>query len=109
MRWSLNGEALSSLMVLAGHQYQDPLREGAAVLTGSAGKTFSGPQSGVIVWDAPGLTVGLTHAIFPMLAATHQVNRVAALAVSAAKCSPSVTSIWRRSYATPRLWALPWH
>jgi len=72
------------LGLIAGHQYQDPLREGAAVLTGSAGKTFSGPQSGVIVWDDPGLTVRLTHAIFPMLAATHQVNRVAALAVSAA-------------------------
>jgi glycine hydroxymethyltransferase len=72
------------LGLIAGHQYQDSLREGAAVLTGSAGKTFSGPQSGIIVWDDPGLTVPLTHAIFPMLAATHQVNRVAALAVSAA-------------------------
>jgi glycine hydroxymethyltransferase len=55
------------------------------VLTGSAGKTFSGPQSGIIVWDDPELTVPLTDAIFPMLAATHQVNRVAALAVSAAE------------------------
>ncbi|HLG76771.1 MAG TPA: aminotransferase class I/II-fold pyridoxal phosphate-dependent enzyme, partial [Ktedonobacteraceae bacterium] len=73
------------LGLIAGHQYQDPLREGAAVLTGSAGKTFSGPQSGIIVWNDPDLTVPLTHAIFPMLAATHQVNRVAALAVSAAE------------------------
>ncbi len=73
------------LGLIAGHQYQDPLREGAAVLTGSAGKTFSGPQSGIIVWNDPNLTVALTHAIFPMLAATHQVNRVAALAVSAAE------------------------
>jgi hypothetical protein len=99
------------LGLIAGHQYQDPLREGAAVLTGSAGKTFSGPQSGVIVWDDPGLTVPLTHAIFPMLAATHQVNRVAALAVSAAEMLAfgDVYSIWRRSYATPRLWVLPWH
>jgi glycine hydroxymethyltransferase len=73
------------LGLIAGNQYQDPLREGAAVLTGSAGKTFSGPQSGVIVWNNPELTVPLTDAIFPMLAATHQVNRVAALAVSAAE------------------------
>jgi diaminohydroxyphosphoribosylaminopyrimidine deaminase/5-amino-6-(5-phosphoribosylamino)uracil reductase len=29
------------------------------VLTGSAGKTFSGPQSGMIVWDDPELTVRL--------------------------------------------------
>src|SRR5947208_4797741 len=73
------------LGLIAGNQYQDPLREGATVLTGSAGKTFSGPQSGVIVWNDPELTVPLTDAIFPMLAATHQVNRVAALAVSAAE------------------------
>jgi glycine hydroxymethyltransferase len=71
--------------LIAGGQFQDPLREGAVVLTGSAGKTFSGPQSGIIVWDDPVLTVPLTHSIFPVLAATHQVNRVAALAVSAAE------------------------
>jgi glycine hydroxymethyltransferase len=73
------------LGLVAGGQYQDPLREGAAVLTGSAGKTFSGPQSGIIVWDDPALTEPITHSIFPVLAATHQVNRVAALAVSAAE------------------------
>ncbi len=71
--------------LIAGGQFQDPLREGAVVMTGSAGKTFSGPQSGIIVWDDPALTEPLTHAIFPVLAATHQVNRVAALAVAAAE------------------------
>ena len=71
--------------LIAGGQFQDPLREGAVVLTGSAGKTFSGPQSGIIVWDDPTLTEPITHSIFPVLAATHQVNRVAALAVSAAE------------------------
>jgi glycine hydroxymethyltransferase len=73
------------LGLIAGGQYQDPLNEGAAVMTGSAGKTFSGPQSGIMVWDDPELTVALTDAVFPVLAATHQVNRVAALAVSAAE------------------------
>ncbi len=71
--------------LIAGGQFQDPLREGAVVLTGSAGKTFSGPQSGIIAWDAPALTQPLTQAIFPVLAATHQVNRVAALAVASAE------------------------
>lgn len=71
--------------LIGGGQFQDPLAEGAAVLTGSAGKTFSGPQSGVIVWNDPELTVPLTSAIFPTLAATHQVNRVAALAAAAAE------------------------
>ncbi len=71
--------------LIAGGQFQDPLNEGAAVLTGSAGKTFSGPQSGMIMWNDSSLTKPLTEAIFPALVATHQVNRVAALAVSAAE------------------------
>lgn len=73
------------LGLIGGGQFQNPLEEGAAVMTGSAGKTFSGPQSGIIVWNDPELTKPLTDAIFPTLAATHQVNRVAALAASAAE------------------------
>lgn len=71
--------------LIAGGQFQDPLNEGAIILTGSAGKTFSGPQSGMIMWNDPALTEPLTEAIFPVLVATHQVNRVAALAVAAAE------------------------
>lgn len=71
--------------LIAGGQFQDPLNEGAIILTGSAGKTFSGPQSGMIMWNDPDLTRPITDTIFPVLAATHQVNRVAALAVSAAE------------------------
>jgi glycine hydroxymethyltransferase len=73
------------LGLIAGGQFQDPLKEGAAVMTGSAGKTFSGPQSGVMVWNDPELTPLLLDAVFPALAATHQVNRVAALAAAAAE------------------------
>ncbi len=73
------------LGLIAAGQFQDPLREGAYVLTGSAGKTFSGPQSGIIVWNDPALTPAISHAIFPTLVATHQVNRVAALAAAAAE------------------------
>ncbi|HUH98368.1 MAG TPA: aminotransferase class I/II-fold pyridoxal phosphate-dependent enzyme [Anaerolineales bacterium] len=71
--------------LIAGGQFQDPLNEGAVVLTGSAGKTFSGPQSGMIMWNDPDLTRPIADTIFPALAATHQVNRVAALAVAAAE------------------------
>jgi glycine hydroxymethyltransferase len=73
------------LGLIAGGQFQDPLGEGADVLTGSAGKTFSGPQSGVMAWNDPELTRPLLDAVFPALAATHQVNRVAALAAAAAE------------------------
>ncbi|MCA9914268.1 MAG: serine hydroxymethyltransferase [Anaerolineae bacterium] len=71
--------------LIAGGQFQDPLAEGADILTGSAGKTFSGPQSGMIMWNDEKYTEPITTAIFPVLAATHQVNRVAALAVAAAE------------------------
>lgn len=71
--------------LIAGGQFQDPLNEGAVILTGSAGKTFSGPQSGMMMWNDPALTKPLTDAVFPVLVATHQVNRVAALAVAAAE------------------------
>ena len=73
------------LGLVAGGQYQDPLREGADVMTGSAGKTFSGPQSGIMIWNDAALTEPLTHAVFPVWAATHQVNRVAALGYAAAE------------------------
>ena len=78
-------EGAHQLGLVARGQFQDPLREGADVMTGSAGKTFSGPQSGIIVWNDSALTKPITTAIFPTLVATHQVNRVAALAVSAAE------------------------
>lgn len=73
------------LGLIGGGQFQDPLREGAVVMTGSAGKTFSGPQSGIIVWNDPELTAPIADTIFPTIAATHQVNRVAALAAAAAE------------------------
>ncbi|MBM7570702.1 serine hydroxymethyltransferase [Aquibacillus albus] len=73
------------LGLIGGGQFQEPLNEGACIITGSAGKTFSGPQSGVILWNDGELTKPITDTIFPALAATHQVNRVAALAASAAE------------------------
>jgi len=73
------------LGLVAGKQYQDPLKEGADIVTGSAGKTFSGPQSGMMIWNDEALTERVTQAVFPTWAATHQVNRVAALALSAAE------------------------
>jgi glycine hydroxymethyltransferase len=71
--------------LIGGGQFQDPLREGADLMTGSAGKTFSGPQSGIILWDDPAITAAVTTAVFPTWAATHQVNRVAALALATAE------------------------
>jgi glycine hydroxymethyltransferase len=78
-------DAAHQLGLIGAGMFQDPLREGADLITGSAGKTFSGPQSGIIVWDDPELTEPVTTAVFPVWAATHQVNRVAALALATAE------------------------
>ena len=78
-------DAAHQLGLIGGGQFQDPLAEGADVMTGSAGKTFAGPQSGILVWDDPEITQALTTAVFPVWAATHQVNRVAALALATAE------------------------
>lgn len=78
-------DAAHQLGLIGGRQFQDPLREGADIMTGSAGKTFAGPQSGIIVWDDPEITEAVCHAVFPVWAATHQVNRVAALALATAE------------------------
>ncbi len=42
------------LGLIAGGEFQDPLREGATYLTGSTHKTFPGPQRGVILADLEG-------------------------------------------------------
>jgi len=78
-------DAAHQLGLIGGGQFQRPLEEGADVITGSAGKTFSGPQSGIILWDDPEITERVTTAVFPVWAATHQVNRVAALALATAE------------------------
>jgi glycine hydroxymethyltransferase len=73
------------LGLIGGGTFQDPLKEGADIVTGSAGKTFAGPQSGVLLWDDPRIAEQVTTAVFPVWAATHQVNRVAALAFATAE------------------------
>jgi glycine hydroxymethyltransferase len=71
--------------LIAGGCYPNPLDEGADVLTGSGGKTFSGPQSGIIAWRDEALAAPITNTIFPVLTGSHQINRVAALAVATAE------------------------
>ena len=71
--------------LIAGGAYPNPLAEGADLLTGSGGKTFSGPQSGIVVWDDDRLSRPVTTTIFPTLTGSHQINRVAALAVATAE------------------------
>lgn len=68
--------------LIAGGVYPNPLDNGADLITGSSGKTFCGPQGGMALWNDESLTNSISHTIFPVLTGSHQVNRVAALAVA---------------------------
>ena len=47
-------DAAHVMGLVAGGQFQDPLREGADVMTGSSHKTFPGPQGGFVISDSGG-------------------------------------------------------
>ena len=55
------------LGLIAGGQFQDPLREGADLMTGSSHKTFPGPQGGFLLSssDDPAFQRRLNNAMFP--------------------------------------------
>ncbi|MFC6930767.1 FAD-binding protein [Actinomadura yumaensis] len=91
--------------LIAGGCHPNPLDEGADILTGSSGKTFSGPQGGIIAWNDPDLTEPVSTAIFPVLTGSHQMNRVAALAVATAEMLEFGADYMRRTVANARSFA----
>jgi glycine hydroxymethyltransferase len=71
------------LGLIAGGQFQDPLREGAEVLIGSTHKSFFGPQGGMILANAHGEALHST--IHPAIVDNAHWNRIAALNVALAE------------------------
>ncbi len=66
--------------LVAGGQFQDPLREGAQVMTFSTHKVLFGPQGGAIASNAE-LAEPLKKAVFPGMTSNHHLNNVAAKAM----------------------------
>lgn len=66
------------LGLIAGHQFQDPLREGADILLGSTHKSFFGPQGGMILGNSS-ISEQVRAAIHPSLVDNAHWNRIAAL------------------------------
>jgi glycine hydroxymethyltransferase len=66
--------------LIAGGQFQDPLREGAQVMTFSTHKVLYGPQGGAIASGAD-LAEPLKKAVFPGMTSNHHLNNVAAKAM----------------------------
>lgn len=72
------------LGLIAGQQFQDPLREGAQALFGSTHKTFFGPQGGIILANKE-LGETLKQKIYPAFVDNAHWNRIAALTLALAE------------------------
>jgi glycine hydroxymethyltransferase len=77
-------DASHVLGLIAGKQFQDPIREGAAVLFGSTHKSFFGPQGGIILANKENGAI-IKRRIFPALVDNAHWNRIAALALALAE------------------------
>ena len=67
------------LGLIAGGQFQDPLREGADVMTGSSHKTFPGPQGGFLLSSSEdeAFQKRLNNAMFPGVCSSYHLHHVA--------------------------------
>ncbi|HTZ62107.1 MAG TPA: serine hydroxymethyltransferase [Thermoplasmata archaeon] len=73
-------DASHVLGLIAGGQFQDPLREGADVVFGSTHKSFPGPQGGLLVTDREDLFAQLDPALVWRVFDNAHWHRIAALA-----------------------------
>jgi len=71
------------LGLIAGGKFQDPLKEGAEVMTGSTHKTFFGPQGGIILCKNR-YAKDIDNAAW-QLVNNHHVHRVAGLSIALAE------------------------
>lgn len=80
-------DAAHVLGLIAGRKFQDPLKEGIDVISGSTHKTLPGPQHGMILSDLTkqGLEASLRRGVFPGVTSNHHLHSVAALAVTLAE------------------------
>ena len=80
-------DAAHVLGLIAGGQFQDPLREGAHLVTGSTHKTFPGPQRGILFGNprSEEMETSLNYGMFPGVLSNHHLHTVAALAVALAE------------------------
>ena len=74
-------DASHVLGLIAGKQFQDPLKEGIDVVTSSTHKTFPGPQHGMILCKAE-FAEAMDRAVFPGVLSNHHLHNVTALAIA---------------------------
>ena len=65
--------------LIAGGEFQQPLREGCSVLMGSTHKSFFGPQGGLILSNDPEVFSAIDDKVYPGIVDNIHWNRVASL------------------------------
>ena len=75
------------LGLIAGGVFQDPLKEGADVMTGSSHKTFPGPQGGFLLSSSedPKFQRKLNNSMFPGVVSSYHLHHVAGKVVALAE------------------------
>ncbi|WP_327320497.1 DegT/DnrJ/EryC1/StrS family aminotransferase [Streptomyces sp. NBC_01235] len=71
-------------LIAAGY-VQDPLAEGAHIVTFSTYKTFAGPAGGAAVTNDPHLAEAISQAAYPVLTSNYDPARLGPLAIAAAE------------------------
>ncbi len=72
------------LGLIAGKRFQDPLRDGSDIVTGSTHKTLPGPQGGIVLsWEK--YADAIKRATFPGNVSNHHLHHVAGKAVAFAE------------------------
>src|SRR5205814_5951814 len=73
--------------LVAGGRFQDPLHEGADVLTGSTHRALPGPQHGILlaVSEDENFLKRLQRAVFPGVVSNHHLHAMAALGITLAE------------------------
>jgi len=77
----INYDAAHVAGLIAGHQFQDPLKEGADTVTMSTHKTLFGPQGGLVLGFEK-FGDAIKKATFPGLTSSHHIHHMAAKAIT---------------------------
>ena len=72
------------LGLIAGGQFQQPLKEGADLMMGSTHKTFPGPQGGIILSHKENEKV-IDEAVFPGVVSNHHLHHLLGLGIATAE------------------------
>jgi len=76
-------DAAHVLGLIGGRKFQDPLKEGAEIISSSTHKTFPGPQGGIILSNSDEKTFKkIQSKIFPGLISNHHLHRIPSMMIA---------------------------